>query len=98
MTVDNSEKEDKLLVSALRNYYAGKEPAEVREDLEAKYGKVWNDEELLVDFGVQFFDGPRVHVIRRTDGKRGTVGFVDVPRFYFTFIAAPDDNANTLWD
>lgn len=91
MTADSSEKEDKLLVSALRGYYAGKEPAEVREDLEAKYGKVWNDEELLTDFGVQFFEGPRAHVIRRADGQRGTVGFVDSPRFYFTFIAANDN-------
>lgn len=90
MTTDSS-KDDALLVSSLRKYYAGKEPVEAREDLEAKYGKVWNDEELLADFGVQFFDGARVHVIRRADGQRGTVGFVDSPRFYFTFIAAAND-------
>lgn len=91
MTTDSSE-EDALIVSTLLKYYAGKEPAEVREDLEAKYGKVWNDEELLADFGVQFFEGPRVHVIRRADGKRGTVGFVDTPRFYFAFMVANNDD------
>lgn len=83
--------DDQLIVLSLRNYYAGRNPTEVREDLEKKYGAVWDDAELLADFGVQFFDGPRVHVIRRSDSAHGTVGFVDAPRFYFAFIPAADD-------
>jgi hypothetical protein len=77
---------DQLLVDTLREYYEKKDPAEVRADLEQKYGTVWDDKELLTDFGVQFFDGPRVHVITRDNGAHGTVGFIDKPRLYFAFI------------
>lgn len=82
---------DQLLVETLRDYYENKDPADVRQDLAQKYGEVWTDQELLEQFGVQFFDGPRVHVIRQSDGKRGTVGFVDKPRFYFAFMPDPHD-------
>jgi len=82
--------EDQMLVATLRDYYAAREPEDVLRDLHEKYGKTWNDEELLRDFGVQFFDGPRVHVIRKKDGIRGTVAFIDSPRFYFSFIPAPE--------
>jgi hypothetical protein len=89
--------DDELLVSALRKYYAGKEPGAVREDLDEKYGNTWTDAELLDKFEVHVFDGPRVHVIQKSDGARGTVGFIDEPRFYFSFI--PDTSSETgLWD
>jgi hypothetical protein len=81
-----------LLVVTLREYYEDKNPAEVRADLEQKYGTVWDDKELLDNFGVQFFDGPIVHVISRIDGVPGTVGFIDKPRLYFAFI--PDQQKN----
>jgi len=81
--------EDQLLVTTLRDYYAGRDPEDVFRDLQEKYGETWNDAELLRDFGVQFFDGPRVHVIRKKDGVRGTVAFIDSPRFYFSFIPEP---------
>jgi hypothetical protein len=84
ITVD----QEKMLVTSLRNYYAGKDPDEVREDLTKKYGAVWDDAELVNEVAVQFFDGPRVHVIRISDGQTGTVGFVDSPRFYFAFMPA----------
>lgn len=84
--------DDQLLVASLRDYYEKKDPADVRKDLSQKYGNVWDDKELLADFGVQFFDGPRVHVINRADGVRGTVGFIDKPRFYFAFIPDPQND------
>jgi hypothetical protein len=80
--------QEKMLVASLRNYYGGREPTEVREDLTKKYGAVWDDAELVNEFAVQFFDGPRAHVIRISDGQTGTVGFVDSPRFYFAFMPA----------
>lgn len=83
---------DQLLVVSLREYYEKKDPADVQQDLAQKYGEVWNDEELVEQFGVQFFDGPRVHVIRLADGARGTVGFIDKPRFYFAFIPDPPND------
>jgi hypothetical protein len=81
--------EDQMLVATLRDYYAAREPEDVLRDLHEKYGETWTDAELLRDFGVQFFDGPRVHVIRKKDGRRGTVAFIDIPRFYFSFIPEP---------
>lgn len=83
---------DQLIVETLRDYYENKNPADVRNDLAEKYGEVWADAELLDNFGVQFFDGPRVHVIRQSDGTRGTVGFVDKPRFYFAFMPDPPND------
>lgn len=77
--------DDQLLVASLRKYYAGYTEDAAREDLENKYGTVWDDKELLTAFGVHVFDGPLVHVIRRADGVRGTVAFIDTPRLYFAF-------------
>jgi hypothetical protein len=91
MTVSSSD-DGQLLVVTLREYYEKKDPAEVRGDLEQKYGTVWDDKELLENFGVQFFDGPIVHVISRDNGASGTVGFIDKPRLYFAFI--PDQQQN----
>jgi hypothetical protein len=90
--------EDQMLVTTLRDYYAAREPEDVLRDLHEKYGETWTDAELLRDFGVQFFDGPRVHVIRKKDGTRGTVAFIDIPRFYFSFIPEPAVTANKVLD
>ena len=89
--------EDQLLIAALRDYYSSREPEDVLRDLHEKYGETWTDAELLRDFGVQFFDGPRVHVIRKSDGARGTVAFIDTPRFYFSFIPEPAATSAAEW-
>lgn len=78
---------DELLISKLRERYVGYSEQQVRLDLEAKYTETWNDEELLQEFEVHQFDGPVVHVIRKKDARRGTVGFIDAPRVYFAFIS-----------
>lgn len=60
---------------------------ELREELAAIYaGSVWTSEELLADYEVSHFDPPYVHVIRKSDGTRGTVAYTDEPRLYFSFI------------
>jgi hypothetical protein len=51
---------------------------------------VWNEDELLAAFEVSHFDAPYAHVIRKEDGQRGTVMFIDSPRFYFAFISTQD--------
>lgn len=83
--------EDQLLIEKLRQRYAGKSEQEVRDDLRAKYTETWNDTELLDTFEVQQFDGPTVIVIRKTDGKQGTVGYISEPRVYFAFIENNND-------
>jgi len=57
-----------------------------REELEKKYGDVWDTKELVREFEVISFLAPYVTVINRISGKRGTMTFQDSPRFYFNFI------------
>ena len=78
---------DQLLVDKLRSYYAGATEETARKDLAEKYGTVWNDSELMSEFAASIFDGPVLRVIRKSDGVRGTVAYVDKPRLYFAFAA-----------
>lgn len=85
---------DQLLAQQLKLQYADKSEAAVRQDLEEKYGdEVWDDVEFDRLFAVHLFDNPVVHVIRRADGSRGTVAYVDAPRIYFSFV--PEITENT---
>jgi hypothetical protein len=60
---------------------------ELRDELAEIYGDgVWTSEELLAQYEVSHFDPPYVHVIRKSDGVRGTVAYTDEPRLYFSFI------------
>jgi hypothetical protein len=74
-----------MLVKALEAQYAHMSQDEARKMLENVHDTVWNSEELMAVFEVSHFDPPLVHVIRKTDGCRGTVVFVDSPRLYFSF-------------
>ncbi len=53
--------------------------------LEARYGRVWNPDELARDFEVIGFAAPYVVVRRRSDGALGSLEFQHHPRFYFNF-------------
>ena len=56
-----------------------------REDLQARYGQVWNTSELGKDFEVLGFMAPFVMVRRLSDRVRGSLMFQHNPRFYFSF-------------
>ena len=56
-----------------------------RARLEARYGKVWDAEELRSDFEVLGFMAPFVVVKRRGDHQKGSLEFQHHPRFYFSF-------------
>ncbi len=45
----------------------------------------WNTEELQQDFRVIGFAAPFVVVIRKSDGKKGTLEFTHSPRKYFNW-------------
>lgn len=79
------------VAAVLHAQYGHLESGEVRAILEQLHKPVWNNDELLEVFEVSHFEPPYVHVIRKEDGKRGTVMFVDAPRFYFSFSS---DEAN----
>lgn len=56
-----------------------------REALEARYGQVWDTEQLAEEFQVLGFLAPVVVVRRRSDGVKGSLEFQHSPRYYFDF-------------
>jgi len=50
-----------------------------------RYGKVWDTQELQAEFEVDSFLAPYVLVRRKSDGKRGTLQFQHMPRYYFNW-------------
>ena len=56
-----------------------------REALEVKYGETWDTEQLAKDFEVIGFMAPLVVVKRKSDGKKGSLEFQNIPRFYFNW-------------
>lgn len=54
-----------------------------RAALEARYGRVWDTDELSQDFAVEGFLAPYVVVRERATGKLGSLRFQHHPRFYF---------------
>ncbi len=56
-----------------------------REALEAKYGHVWDTQELGEEFEVIGFMAPLVVVRRKLDGQKGSLEFQHHPRFFFSF-------------
>ena len=57
----------------------------VKEELEKKYGKVYDTTELQEHFEVESFLAPYVVVREKATGKKGTLEFSHRPRFYFDF-------------
>ena len=57
------------------------------QQLQKKYGQLWDTTQLQTDFEVISFLAPRVKVRRKKDGQLGTMEFTHRPRFYFNFIA-----------
>jgi hypothetical protein len=56
-----------------------------REELEKKFGQVWNTDEVMKDFTVESFLAPVCFVKRKSDGIKGTLRFQHHPRYYFDF-------------
>lgn len=76
-----------VIADLLSDRYSRMERGEVRGELENLYGDVWSEDQLREQFDVESVEPPYAHVIRKTDGTRGTVAFVDAHKFYFLFRA-----------
>lgn len=68
---------------------------EARSVLERTNNPVWSNDELVAMFEIHMFDPPYVHVIRKSDGVRGTVAFIETPRLYFAFHPEETNDAST---
>lgn len=66
-------------------------PGHDRPTLEAIYGRVWDETELLNEFRVTAIISPQVVVVRRSDGQVGSMTFQNTPRFYFDFVPTGRD-------
>ncbi len=60
-----------------------------REALTARYGQVWDTQQLARDFHVIGFLAPYVVVRRKSDGQLGSLEFQHDPRLFFLFEADP---------
>ena len=60
----------------------------LRTEAEKLWGQVWDTEELTRDFEVLGFSAPVVVVVRKSDGKKGSLQFQARPRFYHSWGAA----------
>jgi len=56
-----------------------------REELQERWGDVWDVKELREDFSVEGFLAPFVTVTRKSDNVKGSLMFQGNPRFYFSF-------------
>jgi len=59
-----------------------------RAELGARYGQLWDTQELQRDFSVEGFGAPCVVVVRKSDGVRGSLFFSHSPRLYHSFSPA----------
>ena len=79
----------------LASHFSGMTDAEARSALERLHNPVLSNNELLEQFEISHFDAPYVYVTHKSDGKRGTMVFVDAPRFYFAFELEENNDART---
>ncbi len=56
-----------------------------REDLESRFGDVYDTQQLQEHFTVLGFCAPFCVVARKSDGVRGSILFQHAPRFYHSF-------------
>jgi hypothetical protein len=80
------------VIALLKAQYSHLEGGEARALLEHMHNSVWTNDQLMETFEVSHFEPPYVHVIRKEDKARGTIMFVDSPRFYFSFSAESEDD------
>lgn len=65
---------------------------EARAAIERLHTPVLSETELLDKFEVSHFEPLCVHVIRKADGRRGKLSFIDSPRLYFEFHMEEEEN------
>lgn len=83
------------VVRILAAQYAHMSVDDARAALSRINSPVWSNDELMEIFEVSHFDPPYVHVIRKDNGVRGTVAFIDTPRLYFAFQPEETNDART---
>ncbi len=60
----------------------------IRRHLSLKYGEVLTSDEMQDRYTVEGFSHRFCVVVRKADGKRGSLDFTHLPRFYHSFVEA----------
>ena len=77
--------DNETLQQLLDNQYGRLEAGEARTALEETYSTVWNENEFNAAFDLVESEPPYVTATHKESGQRGTLLYVDNPRFYFLF-------------
>ncbi|MGO8927701.1 MAG: hypothetical protein ACLQU3_12520 [Limisphaerales bacterium] len=85
-TGDETEEIRRSRLAVINSAVETKDPATERQRLEAQYGQVWDTAQLSEEFEVLGFMAPYVVVRRKSDGRKGSLEFQHLPRFYFNFV------------
>ena len=85
-TSDETEEVRRRRLAVVNSAVESNDPATERQRLEAQYGRVWDTSQLSDDFEVLGFKAPYVVVRRKSDGRKGSLEFQHLPRFYFNFV------------
>jgi hypothetical protein len=59
----------------------------IKTELLERYGKIYNTDQAMDVYTFQGFMAPRVQVVRKSDGVKGSLRFIHSPRYYFDFQA-----------
>ena len=57
----------------------------VKRELVERYGKIYTTDQATELYKFESFCAPRVIVIRKSDGQKGSLRFIHQPRYYFDF-------------
>jgi hypothetical protein len=85
MTNDPTELPRRIMSAVINSAVESEDKQKERVRLEAKFGQVWNTDEVQRDFEITGFMAPFCIVVRKSDGARGLMAFQHMPRFYFDF-------------
>lgn len=80
---DDTEGIRRVLVAQINSDVRSPDTEEERRRLEAIYGKVWDMDEVSVDFRIIGFMAPFVVAKKKATGEEGILMFQHSPRFYF---------------
>jgi len=84
-THDETEEIRRSRLAAINRTVETDDPTTERKRLETQSGQVWDTAQLAEDFEVLGFMAPYIVVRRKSDGRKGSLEFQHMPRFYFNF-------------
>jgi hypothetical protein len=84
-THDETEEIRRSRLATINGTVETDDPTTERKRLEAPYGQVWDTAQLADGFEVLGFLAPYIVVRRKSDGRKGSLEFQHLPRFYFNF-------------